>query len=100
MILVVIIAILIVGGGLTSLLMSSEGGASVLPILPQTAQPDASTTTMLPWKAEQFFLLIGFIIFNLVGIAATLALIFWFVDRGLRRNAANTTEKQVTTSET
>jgi hypothetical protein len=41
---------------------------------------------MVPWKAEQFFLLIGFLIFNLVGIAITLAIVFWLIDRGIRRS--------------
>jgi hypothetical protein len=81
---VVLLLILIIGGGLTSMLIANNG--SVLPILTTTNVPDASPTTVLPWKAEQFFLLVGFILFNLIGIAATLALIFWLVDRGLRRN--------------
>jgi uncharacterized membrane protein len=88
---VVILVILIIGGGLTSMLMGSSG--AVLPILTTTTVPDASPTIVLPWKAEQFFLLVGFIVFNLVGIALTLAVIFWAVDRGLKRSrtSANNT---------
>lgn len=81
---VVVVVILIIGGGLTSMLIANEG--SILPVLTTTNVPDASPTTVLPWKAEQVFLLVGFILFNLIGIAATLALVFWLVDRGLRRN--------------
>ena len=87
---VVILLILIIGGGLTSLLIAS-GGGGVLPILTTTNVPDASPTVVLPWKAEQFFLLVGFVLFNLIGMAATVALIFWLVDRGLRRNKAGGT---------
>ena len=91
--LVVLIALMMAGGFLTAQLLSNNGSLH-LPVLTQTAQPDASPTTMLPWKAEQFFLLIGFVIFNLVGIAATLALIFWFIDRGIRRGKAEAAVKE------
>jgi hypothetical protein len=84
-IIVAILLILIIGGGLTSMLVSNNGG-SVLPILTTTNIPDASPTVVLPWKAEQFFLLVGFVLFNLIGMAVTLAVVFWLVDRGLRRN--------------
>jgi hypothetical protein len=92
---VVILVILIIGGGMTSMLIGSNGG--VLPILTTTTVPDASPTIVLPWKAEQFFLLVGFIVFNLVGIAVTLAVIFWAIDRGLRRNRASATNTPATT---
>lgn len=89
-IIVAILLILIIGGGLTSMLVSNNGG-SVLPILTTTNIPDASPTVVLPWKAEQFFLLVGFVLFNLVGMAVTLAVVFWLVDRGLRRGKAEET---------
>lgn len=85
---VVLFLILIVGGGLTTMLISTNG--AILPILTTTTVPDASPTMVLPWKAEQIFLLIGFLLFNLVGIAVTLAGLFWLVDRGLRNNRAST----------
>ena len=80
-----LLLILIIGGGLTAMLISNNGGG-LLPILTMTTVPDASPVTVLPWKAEQLILLIGFILFNLIGIGVTLAIIFWFVDRGLRRS--------------
>lgn len=83
----VLLFVLIVGGGLTMQLISS-GAGSLLPTLTTTANPDASITTVTGWKAEQLFYLIGFIVFNLVGIAITLAIIFWFLDRGIKRNRA------------
>jgi flagellar basal body-associated protein FliL len=100
MILVVIVVLMLAGGGLTAQLLSNSGSLD-LPVLTQTVQPDASPTTMLPWKAEQFFLLIGFILFNVVGIAATLAIIFWFIDRGIRRGKAEAAaaDKAVAASE-
>ena len=68
--LVVLIIVLLAGGGLTSLLVAS--GGQVLPVLQQVSAPDASPTTLLPWKANQFFIFIAFVLFNLVGIAVTL----------------------------
>jgi hypothetical protein len=82
-----LLLLLVIGGGLTTQLIANQGG-SLLPILTQTANPDASPTTFLPWKAEQFFLLVGFILFNLIGIGLTIAVIIWFVDRGIRRTPA------------
>jgi hypothetical protein len=40
---------------------------------------------MLGWKAEQLFILVGFILFNLIGITVTIALVMWYFDRGVRR---------------
>lgn len=80
----VIMAVLLAGGALTSFLIAN--GGAVLPVLQQVSAPDASPSVMEPWKANQFFLLVGFILFNLIGIAGTLAVIFWFVDRGIRQS--------------
>lgn len=84
--LIVALFILIAGGGLTMQLIA--GGGSLLPVLQQVSAPDASRTVVLPWKAEQFFLMVGFILFNLVGIGVTLAALFWLLDRGVRRSKA------------
>ena len=81
-----LLLLLVIGGGLTSQLIASQDGG-VVPVLTQTVNPDASPTSMLPWKAEQVFLLVGFILFNLIGIALTIALVIWLVDRGLKRGA-------------
>lgn len=86
-ILVVLVVLLLVGGGLTSMLVA-DGGGSLVPILQQVGSPDASVTTVLPWKAEQFFLLVGLILFNLVGIAATIAIVLWLIDRGIKKSKA------------
>jgi len=85
---VVLLVVLFAGGALTAQL-TADRGANLLLILEVTNSPDASRTVMQPWKAEQLFLLIGFIMFNLIGIAATLALLFWLADRGIRRSKAD-----------
>jgi hypothetical protein len=86
-ILVVLMVLLLAGGGLTSLLIASS--SQVLPILQQVAAPDASPTTMLPWKANQFFILIAFALFNLIGMAVTIAIVIWVIDWGLKRSKAD-----------
>mgnify|MGYP005838575641 CR=1 FL=1 len=92
LVIVTLLVILIIGGGLTMQLIAS--GGSILPVLETVSNPDANPTVVLPWKAEQLFLLIGFLLFNLIGIAATLAIIFWFIDRGIRRSKAEAAEQQ------
>ena len=92
--LIVALFMLIAGGGLTMQLIS--GGGSLLPVLQQVNAPDASPTVVLPWKAEQFFLMVGFILFNLVGIGVTLAALFWLLDRGLRRSRAEASSENAT----
>ncbi len=82
-----LLVLLVIGGGLTAQLIANQGG-SLLPVLTQTADPNASRTTFLPWKAEQFFLLIGFVLFNMIGIGLTIAAIVWFLDRGIKRGSA------------
>ena len=97
----VLMVILLAGGGLTALLINS-GSGTILPILQTVGSPDGSTAVVLPWKAEQFFLLVGFILFNLIGIVATLAIIFWFLDRGVRqarKQAETSAASEVTPSE-
>jgi hypothetical protein len=83
---VVLIIVLLAGGALTSLLVASSG--QVLPVLNQVNAPDASPTTLLPWKANQFFIFIAFVLFNLVGIAVTLGIVMWLIDWGLKRGKA------------
>lgn len=87
-ILVAIMLLLIIGGGLSmQLISSSESG--LLPVLRQTANPDSSVADVIPWKAEQFFLAVGFILFNLIGMGVTIAAVFWLLDRAIRRSSAN-----------
>ncbi len=85
-ILVVLVILLLIGGGLTSLLIANNG--QVLPVLQQVGVPDASPTVMLPWKANQFFILIAFVLFNLVGMALTIGIVLWLLDWGMRRTKA------------
>jgi pheromone shutdown protein TraB len=80
--LIVVLVILGAGGMLTAQLLS--GNSSLLPIVEQTTNPAGDVNQVLPWKAEQFLLLVGFLLFNMIGIGLTIALIMWFLDRGVR----------------
>jgi hypothetical protein len=80
-----VLFLLAAGGGLTALLITNQGGG-LIPILQQTAVPDASVAQVAPWQAEQFFLLVAFLLFNLIGIGVTIALVFWLLDRGIRKS--------------
>lgn len=93
-ILIGLVVLLLIGGALTAML--SNNGNQVLPILQQVKAADGSPTTMLPWKANQFFLLIGFILFNLVGMAVTIAIVLWFIDRGVKKSRAEQTDRAST----
>ena len=76
-----IVVILLVGGGLTAQIL--VGGDSLF--IQQSEIPDASTLSAAPWQSEQLVLFIGFIVFNLVGIAATIAVAMWFLHRGVKQ---------------
>ncbi len=87
-----LLIVLLIGGGLTSMLISS--GGDVLPILQQVGAADASPTEMLPWKANQFFILIAFALFNLVGIAVTIGILLLLLDWGLKKSKAEAAEAE------
>ena len=80
LIVVVVIVILIIGGGLTSQIASNGNQLAIPGVIRQTNNPDASALDMAPWKAEQLFLFVGFILFNLIGIGITLMALFWFLN--------------------
>jgi hypothetical protein len=78
------ILVLVIGGGLTAQI-AQQGGSGAIPVfVQQTENPDASVFETVPWKAEQLFLLVGFILFNMIGIGATIALIMWFLNRQVK----------------
>lgn len=98
----VVIVILIIGGGLTSQIASNGNQLAIPGLIRQTDNPDASALDMAPWKAEQLFLFVGFIIFNLVGIAVTIMAIVWFLNwqvKSANATKAVTSTTAVTTTE-
>lgn len=79
--LIVILAILGAGGTLTALTGGEWSATSIPGAKVQCADAACSTFLAEPWEAGQFILLVGFILFNLIGIGATLALVFWFLNK-------------------
>jgi hypothetical protein len=74
--------ILMIAGGAVTVFYTSQGSAAPIPAgVYQTADPEASVFVAADWQAQQFFLLVGFILFNLIGIGVTIALIMWFLSR-------------------
>ncbi|HEX2907025.1 MAG TPA: hypothetical protein VHO69_09210 [Phototrophicaceae bacterium] len=91
----VVLAVLIIAGGLTAQ-MAADGGTATVPwVIRTTSNPDASVMDMTPWKAEQLFLVIGFVLFNLLGAGITVMLIFWLLHRQVKRVKS---QNQVVTS--
>jgi hypothetical protein len=94
----VIIVILIIGGGLTAQIASNGNQLAIPGVIRQTNNPDASALDMAPWKAEQLFLFVGFILFNLIGIAVTLMVIFWFLNYQVKSVAAKKSPTAIQTT--
>lgn len=78
---IVILAILGAGGTLTALTGGDWTATSIPGAKVQCADAACSTFLAEPWEAGQFLLLVGFILFNLIGMGATLALVFWFLNK-------------------
>lgn len=78
---VVVLAILAGGGALTAMLTQTQSADAIPGAVIQTRNPEASPFMAADWQAHQFFLLTGFIIFNLVGMGVTIAIIIWFLSR-------------------
>jgi predicted membrane protein len=83
-----VIMLLIITGGLTAQIASQGGSLSIPGLIRQTANPDASAMDMTSWKAEQLFLLVGFVLFNLIGMGVTIMLVFWFFNWQVKKSAA------------
>lgn len=77
----VVIGLMIAGGGLSAQLASTNGAQNIPGAVIQTDDPEASVFVATEWQAQQFFLLVGFLLFNLIGIGVTIALIMWFLSR-------------------
>jgi hypothetical protein len=82
-IIIAAILVLVIGGGITAQI-AQQGSGAIPVFVQQTENPDASVFEAVPWKAEQLFLLVGFLLFNMIGIGATIALIMWFLNRQVK----------------
>ena len=84
-----LLIVMIIGGILTT---GVWGG---VPTIEQTANPLGSYFRTTPGQATVFFLVVGFILFNLIGIGATIALALWFFNREVKvtENRPNRSEQ-------
>ena len=80
------VILLIIGGGLTAQLIAGDGLNALF--ITQSSIPDASTLSTAPWQAEQLVLFVGFLLFNLVGMAVTIMIVIWFLHRGVTKARA------------
>lgn len=89
LIFVSLLVLLMVGGGLTSFI-AAEGAGNIIPgVLETTNQSEGSVNDFGQGQGLQLFLLIGFIVFNLVGAGVTGMAIFWFLNREVTRAKAD-----------
>jgi hypothetical protein len=80
----VILALLAAGGGLTAMIISSGGTPDFLPFLKQVSSPEGSVMMATPSQAQALILFIGFLVFNIVGMAVTIGVILWLLHRGVK----------------
>lgn len=78
-ILIVIVVILLAFGA------GSAGLLPGLPIITQTADPNASMAQATPEQANQLFFWVVFVLVNLIGAGVTIALLMWFLGRSTSR---------------
>jgi hypothetical protein len=99
---VFVMLLLIVGGGLTVIANSGETTNQFeMPfVLRQTDDPEGSSLAVVPWKMEQFFLALGFILFNIIGIGLTLMLLVWFLNRQVSKVKAEGSAPAASTAPT
>lgn len=84
-----VILMLLYAGGALSYLLRDQGSDDIIPAtIQQVEDPQASTFVATPGQAQQLVLGTGFILFNMIGIGATIAILMWLGERGVRKVAA------------
>lgn len=73
-----IFIVLLAGGAISANLLSSDF------TIHQTTNPSGSVFTATPDQATAFFLVTGFIVFNVLGAGLTLAGVFWLLNRQVK----------------
>lgn len=79
-----LLVLVVIGGFITTQL----GDGGLVSVVEQTNNPSASTSQIEGWQAEQFFLLVGFLVVNMVGIGVTIAGVMWWLNRGVKQAEA------------
>ncbi|GEM_PF-3451845 len=82
--LIVIVAVLIAGGYI-SMAISRQGAQAIPGLLVQTNNPEASVSAVTPQKGAIFFAFTAVALGSVVGMGATIAVIFWLLSRGVTK---------------
>ena len=77
----VVLVILGAGGALTSQMSQNWGATSIPGAKVQSDDPECSVFVGESWQAGQLLALVAVLLFNIVGIGVTLALVFWFLNK-------------------
>ncbi len=99
-ILIGLIAITVLCGAISAGLLNDPVSGL---LIKQTSNPDASSFTATPVQAFQLVAWFGFVLFNIVGIALTIAAFFWLMNRSLagvrRATPTGSTSTAITTAQ-
>jgi len=82
--LIVVVVLLIIGGYLSNAI-SKRGAAAIPMLVVQTENPEASPMTVTPEKGALFFIFASIALGSVIGMGATLALVFWLINRNVAR---------------
>ena len=83
--LIITIVIVLIAGGYISVAISKQGAAALPGLRVQTENPEANPMTVTPEKGALFFIFTAIALGSLVGMGVTLAILFWFLNRGVAR---------------
>jgi flagellar basal body-associated protein FliL len=83
--LLLVVVVLLILGGYLSVAISKQGAEAVPGIKVQTENPEASPFSVTTDKGAAFFLFIMVSLGSVVGMGVTLAILFWFLNRGVAK---------------
>jgi hypothetical protein len=82
LLLITVVIVLIIGGYISNAI-SKQGSGAIPGLQTQTNNPNANVEDVTPVKGAQFFVFSAIMLGSVVGMGATLALIFWLLNRGV-----------------
>jgi hypothetical protein len=82
---------LLIAGGYLSYALNREGANAIPGVRMQTSNPEANVFEVTQSKGTIFFLFVSIALGSLIGMGATIAFIFWMLNRQVAR--AHLTEK-------
>lgn len=91
--LIITVVIVLIAGGYISNAISKQGAAALPGLRVQTENPEANVMTVTPDKGALFFLFTAIALGSVVGMGVVMAILFWFLNRGIAR--ARLTDKPV-----